>query len=109
MPQPQEVRLGATDFVFSRDWKLELQGVAPADVAVQVLQEEIEKRFLLKLANPSRAAGTLRLVIAANSARVGDAQDRDRDILAQQAYKIDLGGKAVTISAMRPPACTTAS
>ena len=102
MPQPQEVRLGATDFVFSRDWKLELQGVAPADVAVQVLQEEIEKRFLLKLANPSRAAGTLRLVIAANSARVGDAQDRDRDILAQQAYKIDLGGKAVTISANAP-------
>ena len=102
MPQPQEVRLGATDFVFSRDWKLELQGVAPADVAVQVLQEEIEKRFLLKLANPSRAAGTLRLVIAANSARVGDAQDRDRDILAQQAYKIDLGAKAVTISANAP-------
>jgi hypothetical protein len=27
----------ASDFVFSRDWKLELQGVAPADAAVQVL------------------------------------------------------------------------
>src|SRR6266404_5814566 len=69
MPQPQVVRLGASDFVFSRDWKLELQGVAPGDAAVQVLKEELERRFLLKLANPSRGAGTLRLVIAANSAK----------------------------------------
>jgi hypothetical protein len=36
MPQPQEVRPDASDFVFSRDWKLELQGAAPADAAVQV-------------------------------------------------------------------------
>src|SRR3989442_11488664 len=89
MPQPQMVRLGASDFPFSRDWRLELQGVAPSDAAVEVLHEELARRFLLKLANPSRAAGTLRLAIAPNSARVGEAQDRNRDILAQQAYKIE--------------------
>ena len=55
MPQPQVVRLGASDFVFSRDWKVELQGVASGDAAVDVLKEELEKRFLLKLANPSQA------------------------------------------------------
>jgi hypothetical protein len=103
MPQPQVVRLGASDLVFSRDWKLELQGVGADNSAVQVLKEELERRFLLKLANPSRAAGSLRLVIAPNSARVGETHDRDRGVLAQQAYKIDLRADAVTISANAPP------
>jgi len=102
MPQPQLVRLGASDFVFSREWRLDLSGVAPSDAAVQVLNEELARRFLLILANPKQASGTLRLVIDANSARVGEAQDRDRDILAQQAYKIDLSGNAVTIAANAP-------
>ena len=50
MPQPQVVRLGATDLVFTRDWKLERQGVAPGDAAVEVLHDEIERRFHWKLA-----------------------------------------------------------
>ena len=102
MPQPQVVRLGASDFVFSRDWKMELQGVAAGDAAVEVLNEELERRFHLKLVNSGRAAGTLRLVIAPNSAKVGEAQDRDRDVLAQQAYKIDLSRDRVTIAANAP-------
>jgi hypothetical protein len=99
MPLPQVVRLGASDFVFSRDWKLELQGVAAGDSAVQVLKDELERRFLLRLGNAARASGTLRLVIAANSAKAGEAHDRDREILAQQAYKLDLSREAVTIAA----------
>ena len=95
MPQPQAVKLG----VFSRDWRVERQGVAPGDAAVDVLSEELERRFCLTLANAGGGGGTLRLVVAANSARVGDAQDRDRDVLAQQAYKIDLSRDRVTIAA----------
>src|SRR5947199_1812252 len=102
MPQPQAVRLGVPDFVFSREWKLERQGVAPADAALEVLNEELERRFLLKLTGSGRDAGTLRLVIAPNSARVGEAQDRDRDILARQAYKIGMSRDRVTISANAP-------
>ena len=34
--------------------------------------------------------------------RVGAAQDRDRDVLAQQAYKIDLSRDRVTIAANAP-------
>ena len=100
MPQPQAVRLGSSDFAFSRDWRLELQGVAPTDSAVQVLKEELARRFLLNLGlKSSNAAETLRLVVAANSARVGTAQDRDRDKLAEQSYRIDLSRDRVTISA----------
>jgi hexosaminidase len=102
MPQPQVVRLGASDFEFSRDWAVERQGVAPGDAAVEVLNDELARRYHLKLTNSSRGAGTLRLVVAPNSAKVGEAQDRDREVLAQQAFKIDLSRDRVTIAANAP-------
>ncbi len=102
MPQPQVVRLGASDFVFTGDWKVEREGVEPGDAAVEVLNEELDRRFHLKLASSGREAGTLRLVLAPNSATVGPSQDRDRDVLAQQAYKIDLRRDRVTIAANAP-------
>src|ERR1051326_4319035 len=102
MPQPQIVKLDSSDFVFSTDWKLELQGVGSNDAAVQTLREELVQRFRLKLSG-SGQAGTLRLNLAPNSVSVGEAQDRDRDILAQQAYKIDLSQDVVTIAANAPP------
>src|SRR5260370_10333597 len=97
LPQPQVVKLGSADFVFLPDWKLELQGVEPNDIAIQVLREE------LKLSNSGHPSGTLRLILAPNSAIVGEAQDRDRDVLAQQAYKIDLERDRVAIFANASP------
>ena len=102
MPQPQAVRLGAADFPFTRDWNVLREGVAPGDAALEILSEELARRFHVQLANSSRPASTLRLVIAPNSARVGDAQDRDRGVLAQQAYKIELSRDRVTIVANAP-------
>ena len=43
MPQPQVVRLGASEFPFARDWKLELRESAPRDAAVEVLNEELAR------------------------------------------------------------------
>ncbi len=102
MPQPQAVRLGASDFEFTRDWVVERQGVAPGDAAVEVLNDELARRYHVKLTNSGGGAGTLRLVVAPNSARVGEAQDRDREVLAQQAFKIDLTRGRVTIAANAP-------
>ncbi len=102
MPQPQVVRLGASDFEFTRDWVMERQGVAPGDAAVEVLNDELGKRYHVKLTNSGRGAGTLRLVVAPNSARVGEAQDGDREVLAQEAFKIDLSRDRVTIAANAP-------
>jgi hypothetical protein len=102
LPQPQMVRLGASDFVFSPDWRVERQGVAAEDAAVEVLNDELDRRFRVKLGSSGREGRTLRLVIAPNSATVGPAQDRDRDVLAQQAYKIDLSRDRVTIAANAP-------
>jgi hypothetical protein len=102
MPQPQVVRLGASEFVFTRDWTVVREGVPPGDAAAEVLNDELERSFHLKVTNPGRPAGTLRLMIAPNSAKVGEAQDRDRDALVQQAYKMELRRDRVTISANAP-------
>jgi hexosaminidase len=102
MPQPQVVRLGASDFEFTRDWVVERRGVAAGDAAVEVLNDELGRRYHVRLANSVRGAGTLRLLVAPNSARVGEAQDRDREVLAQQAFKIDLSRDRVTIAANAP-------
>src|SRR6266851_1719660 len=64
LPQPHVAKLGSADFVFSPDFKLDLQGVGSSDIAVQVLREE------LKLSNSDRPSGTLRLILAPNSAAV---------------------------------------
>jgi N-acetyl-beta-hexosaminidase len=102
MPQPQTVRLGAADFPFTRDWNVLPEGIAPGDAALEVLNQELATRFHWQLTKAARPTGTLRLVIAPNSARVGEAQDRDRDVLAEQAYKIELSRDRVTIVANAP-------
>jgi hypothetical protein len=102
MPQPQVVKLPAGEFVFSPDWKLELQGVSAADSALEMLRQEFAERFHRALKPSPNAAGVLRLVIAPGSATVGKAQDRERDVLAQQAYKMDLSSNRIVISANAP-------
>ncbi|MCZ2148850.1 MAG: beta-N-acetylhexosaminidase [Bryobacterales bacterium] len=101
-PQPQVAKLSAGEFVFSPDWKLELQGVSPADAALEMLRQEFAERFHRTLSPSSSGAGVLRLVIAPGSASVGKAQDRERDVLARQAYKLDLGSNRIVISANAP-------
>jgi len=102
MPAPQVVKLGASDFVFGAGWKIEAQGVPANDVAIDTINEELGKRYRLKLGEVGRGAGILRLMVAPNSVSIGAAQDRDRDVLAQQAYKIDLSRDNVTIAANAP-------
>src|SRR6476660_564168 len=59
MPQPQVVRLGASEFVFTSDWSVMREGVPPGDAALEVFNQELERRFHRKLTNPARPAGTL--------------------------------------------------
>src|SRR6185295_6350417 len=81
MPEPQAVRLGSADFRFGQDWKLELQGVNSNDGAVEMLKEELDRRFHLKISEGGGGPGVLRFIMAPNSASVGKAQDRKREAL----------------------------
>lgn len=97
MPEPQVVKLGASDFVFGADWRIEAQGVPPNDVAIETLKDEMEQRFRLRLTG--KGTKVLHLTVSPNAVTIGRAQDRDHEALSQQAYKIDLGPGDVTITA----------
>src|SRR5438094_5295363 len=91
IPLPQSVKLGAQDFPFGSDRRLELASNVPAtDVAVQTLKERLQSRFGLTLRESGRAASTLRLEIELNAVPVGHATDREKGVLAQQAYRLVL-------------------
>ncbi len=100
MPQPQVVKLDASDFEFGAGWKIEVQGAASHDIAIETLKDELERRYQLKLGGSG--ANMVRLILAPNSVAVGAAQDADKQALAEQAYKIDLSRGRVTIAANAP-------
>jgi hexosaminidase len=99
IPEPQHVSLGDRDFVFNSSWRLEIdKSVASDDVAVEALRSDLAARFNLKLSS-SGTAHTLSLHVLPGSVHVGAAVDRDKNKVADQAYRIDLASHAVNITA----------
>jgi len=103
IPEPQQVKLGQGDFGISAAWRVEVgPGVAPSDVAVETLKEGLQERYGLKLREHG-SGPAIRLEIRPNSVPVGEAQDRDKAPLADQAYKITLAKDGITLIANAPP------
>ncbi len=106
IPPPQSVKLGAQDFPFGNDRRLELAPDVPtSDIAVQTLKEGLQSRFGVTVREGGRggAAGTLRLEIEPQAVPVGEATDRERGVLAQQAYRLLLAPGRVQITANAAP------
>jgi hexosaminidase len=102
IPEPQQVKLGRDDFRVSADWRLETgPGVEAGSPAETILREGLEERHAFKLA-ASGSGPAIRLEIRAGSALVGNAQDKDRDALAQQTYKLRLAKDGITLTANAP-------
>lgn len=99
IPEPQRVTLGARDFKFDSHWDLKLAGVAPSDVAVQTLREDLSHRFDLALPSGGMNSGVLSLRIQQGSVAIGNALDTNKTDLEDQAYQIDLHPNSITITA----------
>ena len=101
IPEPQQVKLGG-DFQFRDGWSLVLgTGVQPGDVAVESLKEVLDLKIS---ANRKRSAisKSIHLSIEARSVEVGQATDREKDVIEEQAYKIVLGADNISITANAP-------
>lgn len=99
LPEPQQVSLGARDFPFGADW-----GVEARDAAVSTLRDlrdDLAGRFHLTLRGGS--GKVVRLAISSGAVEIGRAQDRDRERLAAQAYRIELSEYAISITANAAP------
>ena len=107
LPVPQEVTLTGKDFALDNRWRLELGGeVKENDVAVESLKAALAARFHLSLAGTDSGrleSGVIRLDLRPNSVSIGQATDRNRPALVEQAYRLTLGPRSVKIAASAAP------
>jgi hexosaminidase len=102
IPTPQKVNLGAKDIEFDQSWHLELgEGIAPVDIAVQSLNEQLRDRFELTLASGPKT-GLVRLSALPGAVSAGPAVDRDKATIADQAYRMELVAGRVSIVGNSP-------
>lgn len=105
LPTPQRVTLSGSEFAISGVWRIKMgPGIAASNIAVETLREELATRHGLHLLPAGDdAAKTIELVIRADAVALGPALDHDRDMLAKEAYQIDLGERNIRITANAGP------
>ena len=103
IPEPQQVKLEGDDFRLTAVWRLELgRGVEPNSAAVEALKEGFEERYGFKWAGGG-SGPALHLAVQLGAVPVGEAQDKDKEALAAQAYKLQMNKTGITITANAPP------
>jgi hexosaminidase len=101
LPEPQQVELKNGDVRFGPAWSLDRgAGVAQGDVAVETLTEELRMRYGLRA--PAAGGTTVRLITQAGSVTPGNALDKDKQAIADEAYRLDIGETGVLITANAP-------
>ncbi len=105
LPTPQRVVLSGSEFTISNAWRVKVApGTPTTDIAIETLTDELITRHGLRLSPADQeATKTIELVIRADAVVLGPALDRDRDILAMEAYQIDLGERNIRITANAGP------
>jgi len=99
IPEPQKVELQSGDLEFGSGWRLETgQGVKPDDVAVTSLKEGLETRDGITLETRGRGKA-IELKIHPGSVEIGQAADKDKQALEEQAYKLEIGSNGIRITA----------
>ena len=88
----------------SDGWQLVLdRGLKADDVAVRSLKELLIERCGLSLADTGAGRGVIRLSVSPKSVAIGGAADKDKDVLAEQAYRLVLKPREITVAANAAP------
>jgi hypothetical protein len=94
LPDPQQVKLTGPDVYVDKSWSLKPgAGVRPDNIAVESLREGFKTRLNPPLelgAGQDAASGVILLEIVPGSVQVGQAADKDKAALAQQAYELEI-------------------
>ena len=99
LPQPRIIKLAGGDFRFGADWRIEPgPGVSSGDAAVGSLREDLLSRVHLRLSQRG-SGGAVRLAIQPGAVAIGEALDREKSALAEQAYQITLSPGDIQITA----------
>jgi hexosaminidase len=106
LPVPQKVTLTGDDFALDNRWTLQREGaVKENDVAVESLKANLASKFQLNLAGTASGSesGVIRMDLSPNSVSIGDATDKNRAALVEQAYDLSLSPRNVRIAASGAP------
>ena len=102
IPAPQMVELKSGDFEFGSGWHIVLaEGVNANDVAVETLKEDLENRFSAVLKTAGRGK-PIELAVQQGSVEIGEATDKNKLALTEQAYKLELASDRIRILANAP-------
>lgn len=102
IPAPQKVELKSGDIQLDDGWRLKLGADVKANgVAVESLKDGLKKRRGITLEARGRGKA-IELEIQPGSVEIGQATDKDRQALEQQAYKLEIGNNAIRIMANAP-------
>ena len=104
LPQPQKVALKESDLVFDgAPWLLQRGSNVPADsAAVESLIDGLRERYGIALGKAPEGAVAVRLDITPGSIEPGASQDRDRESIRSQAYRLTANPSGVQITANAP-------
>lgn len=104
IPAPQKVQLTGQDVEFGRGWRIKLgPNVSATDVAVQSLRDGLLNRYRIVLPSGGETGGkTIELAIQPHSVQIGDALDKNRRALEDQAYVLNLASDNMRITANAP-------
>jgi hexosaminidase len=106
VPAPQRAVLKDSEFPFDSSWRLIIgNGVQSGDIALEILKEELQARFRIALKEGPAAPDTpaLQLEIRPASVAIGEALDREREVLAREAYRIECAPQRIRIVANASP------
>src|SRR5579875_177922 len=107
IPGPQKVEFRGGNFEFGSGWRLQLgQGVKADDVAVESLKEGLERRDGIVLETRGRGKA-IELAIQPGSVAIGQALDKNKQALEEQAYKLELASGGIRITANSRRGCST--
>jgi hexosaminidase len=101
LPVPQKVTLSDTRYLLDGTWSINTTGaILKTDPAIISLTSALKERFGLTL-NPSTHGGTgsIQLIIKPGSVKIGESTDSNRTSLSNQAYRLKLDSRRITISA----------
>lgn len=102
IPEPQRVELKSGDFQFDSGWHIDIgQGVKADDVAIESLKQQLAERYELRLEGGGRGKAVA-LRIQPGSVEIGAATDANKAVLAEQAYRLELGPDGIRITANAP-------
>lgn len=109
LPEPQQVSLSDQHYLLDNSWAINFSDNIPEnDPAILSLTSELKDRFNLKLktktasTKKNNSSHIIRLSVKEGSVQIGEAHDKNKAAIQEQAYRVELNSDEIAITANAP-------